>query len=101
MAFLAENDGEDVWSLASLARAKKKALELFVQQPSPDWLERFAVGFDGNDASKKLRIDQEASGRVFSYPVRRVCRIRDIEANDALAALERYWRRPAKPHEYV
>ena len=101
MAYLAENDREDVWSLASLARAKKNALEMFAQQTPPDWLDRFAVCFDGNDASKKLKIDQEADGRVFSYPVRRACRIRDIEANDALAALERYWRRPAKPHEYV
>ena len=96
-----ETDLEDVWSLASLAKAKKNALALFTQQQPPDWLDRFAIGFDDNDVSKKLKIDQGAEGRVFSYPIRRVCRIRDIEANDALAALERYWRRPAKPHEYV
>jgi hypothetical protein len=101
MAYLEETDLEDVWSLASLAKAKKNALALFTQQQPPDWLDRFAIGFDDNDVSKKLKIDQGAEGRVFSYPIRRVCRIRDIEANDALAALERYWRRPAKPHEYV
>jgi hypothetical protein len=101
MAYLAETDAEDVWSLASLARAKKQTLELFAQQPLPDWLDRFAVGFDENDVSGKLRIDQEANGRLFSYPVRRVCRIREIEATEALGALERYWRRPARPHEYV
>jgi hypothetical protein len=101
MAYLEESDHEEVWSLASLAKAKKNALELFARQPQPEWLERFAIGFESNDATKKLKIDQGAEGRVFSYPIRRVCRIRDIEANDALAALERYWRRPAKPHEYV
>jgi hypothetical protein len=101
MAYLEETDLEDVWSLASLAKAKKNAMALFTQQHPPDWLDHFAVSFDDHDASKKLKIDQVAEGRVFSYPIRRICRIRDIEANDALAALERYWRRPAKPHEYV
>ncbi len=61
MAYLDETDREYVWSLASLAKAKKNALALFTQQQQPpDWLDRFAIGFDGNDVSKKLMIDQGA-----------------------------------------
>lgn len=101
MAYLAEEDNEDVWSLASLAKAKKNSLELFKQEPTPAWLKSFAIGFHQDDQSRRLKIARKAGKRIFSYPIRRVCRIRDIEANDALAALERYWRRPARPHEYV
>jgi hypothetical protein len=101
MAYLSEAAEEDVWSLASLAKAKKKTLALFRQEPQPAWLNHFAVGFDGQDAERRLKIHQDGDRRVFSYPIRRICRIRDIEANDVLAALERYWRRPAKPHDYA
>jgi hypothetical protein len=76
------------------------ALDFFKRKPFPERLERYAIAFDGDDDSRKVKIDEIQSVRTFSYPIRRVCRVRDIEAADALAALERYWRRPPKPHEF-
>jgi hypothetical protein len=101
MASLSENDlSHDVWSLASLAKAMSNALNLFKQNPFPKWLERYAIAFDENDENRMVKVDEVEHVRTFSYPIRRVCRVRDIEAADALAGLERYWRRPPKPHEF-
>jgi hypothetical protein len=101
MASLSDIDvSHDVWSLASLAKAMSNALGLFKQKPFPERLERYAIAFDGNDDNRKVKIDEAQDIRTFSYPIRRVCRVRDIEAADALAALERYWRRQPRPHEF-
>ena len=102
-AHLYEGDtGDDVWSLASVARAKKNALEVFGKGNSvPHELSYYAVGFQGEDSGRAVRVQTRNGKRVFSYPIRRVCRIRDVEASEALGALERYWRRPAKPHYFA
>jgi hypothetical protein len=101
-AFLHEADRpEDVWSLASVARAKKNALDAFKGKSIPPELEYYALGFEGDDQARKLKVFKRKRKRIFFYPVRRVCRIREIEAGEALGALERYWRRPAKPHYFA
>jgi len=102
VASLSEDDtGDDIWSFASLARAKRNALDLFREGPPSEQLERYAAAFDGRDGGRKMNVEGYEGRRTFSYPIRRVCRVREIEASDALASLERYWRRPAKPHEFV
>ena len=102
-AYLHEADKPgDVWSLASVARAKKNALDAFTKDKSiPQELEYYALGFEGDDQTRKLKVFKRKKKRIFFYPVRRVCRIREIEASEALGALERYWRRPAKPHYFA
>ena len=93
---------EDVWSLASVARAKRNALDAFTKGRSiPLELEYYALGFEDGDQARKLKIFKRKKKGIFFYPVRRVCRIREIEASEALGALERYWRRPAKPHYFA
>jgi hypothetical protein len=103
VALLREDDTpEDVWSLASVARAKKNALASFTKDKTvPPELQYYAVGFDNSDQASQLKIIEREKKRVFFYPIRRVCRLRDMEASEALGALERYWRRPAKPHYFA
>lgn len=102
-AYLSEADNaQDVWSLASVARAKQIALEAFVKEkPVPHELRYYALGFEGDDKDREVKVCRRNHKRVFYYPVRRVCRIREMEASEALGALERYWRRPAKPHYFA
>jgi len=102
-AYLSEADTiDDAWSLTSVARAKRNALELFAKTTIiPSELNFYALGFNNDDAMRSLKVQKRQGKRIFSYPVRRVCRIRDLEASEALGALERYWRRPAKPHYFV
>ena len=101
-AYLTEGDREDVWSLASVARAKKNMLEVLANAKAvPPEFEYYALGFEAADHARKMKVFKRKRKRIFFYPVRRVCRIRDIEASEALGALERYWRRPAKPHYFA
>lgn len=103
VAYLKESDSaEDMWSLASIARAKIKSIERFASGSKvPPELQYYATAFHSDDTARGLSISGRRGRRLFKYPVRRVCRIREVEASEALGALERYWRRPAKPNYFV
>lgn len=102
-AVLWEGDiGADVWSLASMARAKQIMLKSFLEHKQvPQELQYYGTSFSGSDTARQLSVRTKKKKRIFSYAIRRVCRIRDVEASEALGALERYWRRPAKPNYFV
>ncbi|MBR1290165.1 MULTISPECIES: hypothetical protein [Bradyrhizobium] len=102
-AVLWEGDtGGKVWSLASMARAKQLMLKSFLEHKKvPQELRYYGTSFSEADTSRQLSIRTKKGKRIFSYSIRRVCRIRDVEASEALGALERYWRRPAKPNYFV
>jgi hypothetical protein len=102
-AILKEGDtGGDVWSLASMARAKQIMLKCFLESKKvPKELQYYGTSFSESDSARQLSKKTKKKQRIFSYAVRRVCRIRDVEASEALGAMERYWRRPAKPNYFV
>lgn len=102
-ALLKEGDvGDDVWSLASMARAKKLMLKSFLENKTvPKELQYYGTSFSEADAGRQVSVKTRKKQRVFSYAIRRVCRVREVEASEALGALERYWRRPAKPNYFV
>ena len=102
-AFLKEGDtGGNVWSLASMARAKKLMLKSFLESKKvPKELQYYGTSFSDSDGTRQVSVKTRKKQRIFSYAIRRVCRIREVEASEALGALERYWRRPAKPNYFV
>lgn len=102
-AFLSEKGSQDkVWSLASVARARQRTLEYLTKNRQiPPEMRHYAAAFVSDDINRTIKVRGRSGERTFSYPIRRVCRIRDLEASEALGALERYWRRPAKPHYFA
>lgn len=98
------NDPDEGWALPSMMRARKDAVDKLrgLAEP-PDELSRYAVTFDGKDATeRKLVITAPAAGdSVCAYRIRRVCRVRDLEAVEALLGIQRYWARIAKPMGYM
>jgi hypothetical protein len=102
-AYLSKKESsDDVWSLASVMRAKKNVLNLLGKgKPIPSELQYYAVNFTDGDKKRSIKIEKKGRATTFSYSLRRVCRVRDIEASEALGALERYWRRAAKPHYFA
>jgi hypothetical protein len=102
-AVLKEDDtGDDVWSLASMARAKQKMLKSFLENKKvPKELQYYGTSISEADSIRQVSLRTKKRQRIFSYAIRRVCRIREVEASEALGALERYWRRPAKPNYFV
>jgi hypothetical protein len=68
---------------------------------TPEVLEYYAVGFDGKDSDRKMQVTGASGARTYAYRIKRVCRIRETEAVEALAALQRYWTRIAKPHDFA
>jgi len=92
----------EIWSYASVARAKKNAAILLNGAAAvPELLEFYALGFDGADSSRKMKVSGEPGDRAYGYSIKRVCRIRDTEAVETFAALQRYWTRIAKPHDFT
>ena len=97
-------DTDEGWSLPSMIRARKAVVDkLRGKTAPPDDLSRYAVGFDGSDAATRtLTIAPPVAGNsTCAYRIRRVCRVRDLEAVEALLAIQRYWARIAKPMDFM
>lgn len=91
---------DDIVLYASVARAKMNAEKAFAAGV-PEQYASYAVAFDGQDATRKLIVGGTPEKPIYGYPLKRLFRVRELEAAEALMALEKYWTRVAKPHDFT